>query len=167
MSILLSVDVHGNDSIKRVKIENVSSRFPEWRSIRFLIVPGNWGAIWNDSEKSISREKELIATYDSMPRETLVVLGNHEGYSRIPHRPRTTRHGALVRQASDKVFILQNGNLYPIEESRFFIFGVPARSTKEAGPRLCPGGHKRFQRWTTSTALVPSQWNLGNVSTRR
>ena len=123
MSILISGDIHGNQSIGRVQLENVSARFPDWRSIRYLIVVGDWGAIWNGTPASVAMENQLLAYYDAMPWETLVVLGNHEGYNRISQLPWTTRHGGKMQQASKKVFIFQHGNTYTIEGKRFFVFG--------------------------------------------
>ena len=139
MSILLSGDIHGDQAILRVQIENVSARFPNWRTIRYLIVLGDWGAIWNDSLPSVARESELIRAYEAMPWETLVLLGNHEGYDRIAQLPWTTRHGAPIQRASDKVFILQHGNNYTIEGKRFFVFG--------GGDSIDKSARKPFVSW--------------------
>ena len=100
MSILISGNIHGNQSIGHIQLESVATRFPDWRSIRYLIVAGDWGAIWSGTPASVAMEKALLADYDAMPWETLVVLGNHEGYNRIFQLPWTNRHGGRMQQAS-------------------------------------------------------------------
>lgn len=139
MSILISGDLHGDMSLRRVQVPNVSRQFPDWETIRYLIVVGDWGAIWNDSAASVAQEKLLLAAYDAMPWETLVVLGNHEGYDRIERLPWTTRLGGPVRQASEKVFILQHGNIYTVEGKRFFVFG--------GGDSIDKGSRKPYLSW--------------------
>ena len=62
MSILISGDIHGDSSIRRVKLPTVSTRFADWETIRYLIVVGDWGAIWNDSAVSIAQEKKNLPT---------------------------------------------------------------------------------------------------------
>jgi len=56
VSIVISGDIHGDSSIRRVQLANVRERFPEWESIRYLVVVGDWGVIWNDSTASIKQE---------------------------------------------------------------------------------------------------------------
>lgn len=103
---MLTGDVHGDMSISRLDLENVRSKGLDPAKIDYLIVLGDWGVIWNSGAPSVRLEKELLAEYDAMPWETLVILGNHEGYDRILRLRRTERHGGPVRQVTDKVFIL-------------------------------------------------------------
>jgi len=139
MSILISGDIHGNQSIGRIQPENVAAQFPGWESIRYLIVVGDWGAIWSGTRAFTAIEKELLDDYDAMPWETLVVLGNHEGYNRISQLPWTTRHGGRMQQASKKVFIFQHGNTYTIEGKRFFVFG--------GADSIDKGNRTAFESW--------------------
>jgi hypothetical protein len=139
MSILLSGDIHGDQSIRRVQVENVSSQFPNWKTIRYLIVVGDWGAIWSGSAAAVAQEKQLLDDYDAMPWETLVVLGNHEGYDRIARLPWVKRHSGPMQQASKKVFIFQHGNVYTIERKRFFVFG--------GADSIDKGNRTAYQSW--------------------
>ncbi len=123
MKILLSGDVHGNHDISRVSKKNLRARGIVPEEIPYLIILGDWGVIWGDDRKSLAEEAYLKRWYDSMPWETLVLLGNHEGYDRIETLPRTDRHGGPVQQASERVFILQTGNVYTVAGLDFFVFG--------------------------------------------
>jgi hypothetical protein len=139
MSLLISGDLHGDASIRRVQLPTVSARLADWETIRCLIVVGDWGVVWNDSPVSVAQEKRLLAIYDKLPWETLVLLGNHEGFDRIERLPWTSRLDGPVRQASTKVFILQHGNIYTIEGKRLFVFG--------GGDSIDKGARKPYLSW--------------------
>lgn len=124
MSILLSGDTHRDYDLEKLEPAKLANAFgPALKDVTHLIVLGDWGAIWNDSPASVELENQMIAFYNAMPWETLVIQGNHEGYDRIERLPWTTRHGAPVRQVSEKIFILQNGNVYTVAGHRLFVFG--------------------------------------------
>jgi hypothetical protein len=124
MSILICGDTHADYDLAKLSEGNLRQWLgDEFGQIRHLIVCGDWGVIWNGSPERVQEERKLMAFYDAMPWETLVVLGNHEGYDRIAQLPWTARHGAPVQQVSQKLFILQHGNIYTIEGRRFFAFG--------------------------------------------
>ena len=142
MSILICGDTHGTHDLDKLSKKNVQAavgRLPS--EISYCIVCGDWGVIWNDDPKWLEEEARLIGRYNQMPWETLVLLGNHEGYDRIGALPWTIRHGAPVQQVSDKIFILQHGNVYTIEGKRFFVFGgaeTPDRSDRRVGKEWWP-----------------------------
>ena len=124
MSLLICGDTHGDYDIPKLSRDNLRRNVPAYpHEITHLIICGDWGAIWSGAAHRIEEERELLAFYDAMPWETLVVLGNHEGYDRIAELPWTTRHGAPVQEVTEKIFILQHGNVYTIEGKRFFVFG--------------------------------------------
>jgi len=124
MSILLSGDLHGTHDISKLSSqENFLSLGIDRAEVSHLICLGDWGVIWNQEPRSTVEEARLIAWYEAMPWETLVILGNHEGYDRIAQLPWTERYSAPVRQVSDRIFILQHGNVYTLDGKRFFVFG--------------------------------------------
>ena len=123
MSLVFCGDLHGRQEVERLRAVPPQTNF--------LIVLGDWGVVWNDEPASVAEENRLLGIYDAMPWETLVILGNHEGYGRISRLPQMHRHGALVRQVSEKVFVLQNGAIYSVEGYPFLVFGG-AESTDRA-----------------------------------
>jgi hypothetical protein len=131
MKILLSGDLHGTHDVTRISKRSLRKRGISPEEISYLIVLGDWGVIWNDDRSSLAEETYLKRWYDSMPWETLVLLGNHEGYDRIETLPWTERHGGQVRQASKRSFILRTGDIYTIGGLKFFIFGGAASVDKD------------------------------------
>ena len=125
MSLLICGDTHNDYDIRKLYKANLRRNLKsDTAEISHLIVCGDWGAIWNDSLKSLKTERYLVDKfYGARPWETLVLLGNHEGYDRIAKLPWMTRYGAPVQQVSEKIFILQNGNLYTVAGKSFFVFG--------------------------------------------
>jgi len=124
MGILLSGDTHRDfDTAKLVRSALHDAVGDALKGVTHLVVLGDWGAIWSDSPASIAEERRMLAFYNAMDWETLVILGNHEGYDRIERLQWTTRYSAPVRQVSDKIFILQHGNVYTVAGQRLFVFG--------------------------------------------
>lgn len=121
--IVLCGDLHGQIDYGKLANSEVR-RFLDGEYPPCIVISlGDWGVIWNDSEKSIKQERHLLDWYNEKPWETLVVLGNHEGFDRIGRLPIESRYGAPVRRVSEKVFILAHGNIYTIHNQRFFVFG--------------------------------------------
>ncbi len=126
MSIVVSGDLHGQHDYHTITNSNVKRTFEKAEKSyppAYHIVAGDWGAIWNDSDKGLAQEQYLINWYNQKAWETVVVLGNHEGYSRIHRLPVVERFGGPVWKVSDKIHILQNGHVYTIEGKTFFIYG--------------------------------------------
>jgi len=130
VKILLCGDLHGAHDVTRISKRNLRKRGITPEEISYLIVLGDWGVIWSDDQRSLAEEAYLKRWYDSMPWETLVLLGNHEGYDRIETLSSTERHGGSVRQASERSFILRNGDIYTIAGLKFFVFGGAASQDK-------------------------------------
>jgi hypothetical protein len=131
VKILLSGDLHGDHDIGRISKKNLRKRGIVPEEISYLIVLGDWGVVWGDDQRSLAQEAYLKRWYDSMPWETLVLLGNHEGYDRIETLVWTERHGGPVRQASERSYILKNGGIYTVGGLEFFIFGGAASQDRD------------------------------------
>lgn len=121
--ILLCGDLHGDIDFAKLANPNVKALLGADYPPSHVISLGDWGVIWNDSAKSLKQETYLTGWYSEKPWETLIVLGNHEGYDRIARLPTEERYGAPVRRVSDKIFILEHGHIYTIKGQRFFVFG--------------------------------------------
>jgi hypothetical protein len=123
VTILLAADVHGDHDLEKLSDASLLSKTGLGpNQIDFLIVLGDWGVIWNDDPVWLAKEAQLLAFYDSKPWETLVILGNHEGYARVRRLPISKRYGGTVRRASEKVYILESANIFLLGGMRFFIF---------------------------------------------
>lgn len=117
--IKITGDTHGELGISRLNnkhIKDKKANFPN-----YVIIAGDFGIIW--AGRKDKHENYWLNWLDSKPFETLVVLGNHENYERIYQLPTEERFGAKVYKVSEKVYILQHGNMYNIEGNNIFVFG--------------------------------------------
>lgn len=71
----------------------------------------------------IAAGERLIRWCNRQPCETIALLGNHEGYDRIERLPIVGRFGGSVYRVSERISILQDGNLYTNDGKTFFVFG--------------------------------------------
>lgn len=119
--ILLTGDTHG-EVIQRLANRKIqmacNGDYPS-----HVIVLGDFGVIWDNSQSSVARETYAIKWLTEKPWITLAVLGNHEGYERIYQLPLVDLYGGKAYKVSDKVYILQHGHVFTIEGKKFFSFG--------------------------------------------
>ncbi len=84
-----------------------------------LLVCGDFGFIWDGSPAEQKRLKKL-----SKLKYTVAFLdGRHENFSLLAGYPLTEWMGGQARQINDRVFHLQRGEIYTIEDKTYFAFG--------------------------------------------
>lgn len=125
--ILLTGDTHGD--VKRLSNSNLRKKGIDPADISHTIILGDFGVIWTGVPSA--HEKYWLKWLDEKPYETLVVKGNHEHHERLDSLPQEERYGSPVFRVSDKVFILQHGHKYVIEDKSFFVFGGADSIDKE------------------------------------
>ena len=116
--IIITGDTHGD--VQRFRNSTVRELAP-LENITHSIILGDFGLIWTNEPSA--HEAYWINWLNQKPYETLTILGNHENYERIYALPQEERYGSPVYRVSDKVFILQHGYKYVIENQSFFVFG--------------------------------------------
>ena len=116
--ILLSGDCHGD--FHRLANQNVRNHcrgmYPS-----HVIILGDFGLIWGPEGNA--QEVYWTKWLNDKPWITLAVSGNHCNYERIYQLPLVDLYGGKAYKVSDKVYILQHGNVYTIEGKTFFNFG--------------------------------------------
>lgn len=88
----------------------------------YVIICGDFGGVWTFEEES-SREKEMLDWLDSRNFTTLFVDGNHENYTRLYNYPVQEWNGGKVHKIRDSVLHLMRGEVFNIDNKKFFVFG--------------------------------------------
>lgn len=116
--IFITGDTHGEIDIRKFN----SRKFPEQKNLSksdFVIVAGDFGIPWD-------RTKEYKYWLDWLSDKnftTLFIDGNHENFGIINSYPITEWNGGKVHKISDSVFHLMRGQIFIIENLKFFTFG--------------------------------------------
>ena len=87
----------------------------------FMIITGDFGGVWHQEESK--SEKWELDWLESKPFTTLFVDGNHENFDRLYSYPVKEWHGGLVHEIRPHVLHLMRGQVYTIEDKKFFTFG--------------------------------------------
>lgn len=86
----------------------------------FVVICGDMGLLWAEDKEFAYYQKWLSA----LPFTILWIQGNHENYDLIAKYPVCMWHGGKVRHiVPDKIILLERGQVFTIEEKRFFTFG--------------------------------------------
>lgn len=121
MSVYLTGDIHGDP--RRLSTDS----FYEQKEMtnqedNFVIVLGDFGLVWNRSEES-SQEKYWLDWLEDKPFTTLFVDGNHSNHERLAAYPVKEWNGGLVHEIRPHVLHLMRGQVFTIEDKKFFTFG--------------------------------------------
>ncbi len=117
--IIITGDTHG--SPRRFNNSNIRNLcdddFPS-----HAIILGDFGLVWKTNPEN-EEERYWIDWLNEKPWITLTTLGNHENYERIYQLPLVDLYGGKAYKLSDKIFILQHGHVFTIENRTFFNYG--------------------------------------------
>ena len=105
--------------------------FPEQRDMTredYVIILGDFG-IWDGSR----REKHDLDWLDSRAFTTLFVAGNHSNYDILDSLPVEEWHGGKVNFVRPSVIHLMRGQVYEIDQLKFFAFGGASSHDISAG----------------------------------
>jgi len=111
--IYITGDLHGeigrlkSDAVKKLKKSDV------------LIVCGDFGFIWDGSEK----EKKELKKIGKLKPQILFIAGCHDNYELLAKYPEVSLYGGKARQISGKLHELLRGEIYTIDDKKIFTFG--------------------------------------------
>ena len=88
----------------------------------YVIICGDFGGVWNYIVESM-HEKQWLDWLDNKNFTTLFVDGNHENFERLYKYPVEEWHGGKVHKIRDSVIHLMRGEIYDIDNKKFFTFG--------------------------------------------
>lgn len=84
-----------------------------------LIVCGDFGFVWNGSNS----ENSVLKKMNKLPFTVAFIDGKHENFDLLSAYPTVEWNGGKAHQIRDKVLHLQRGELFTIENERYFVFG--------------------------------------------
>ena len=125
--IFLVGDTHGTIDIHKI------SRFyhimkNELSKDDYLIILGDDGIIWNENN---NKDNYLIKWYNNKPWKTLFVDGNHCNFNKLYKYPEENWNGGKINKISDSIYHLRRGEIYTINNKKFFCFGGARSTDKE------------------------------------
>ena len=88
----------------------------------YVIICGDFGGVWTFEEES-AREKEALEWLNNKSFTILFVDGNHENFTRLYNYPVEEWHGGKVHKIRDSVLHLMRGEIFDIDNKKFFTFG--------------------------------------------
>jgi len=121
MSIWITGDCHSD--VRRFSVDS----FYEQKEMtnqdeNFMIVCGDFGLVW-DRDGESKTEKYWLDWLENKPFTTLFIDGNHENFDRLYQYPVKEWHGGKVHEIRPHVLHLCRGEVFNIENKKFFAFG--------------------------------------------
>ena len=111
--VYVTGDMHGeHDRI-------TSSRIKHRKKNDTLIVLGDFGFVWDGSEK----EKKFLEYLGKRRYNVCFIDGTHENFDLLYQYPETIWNGGRVRRISGRCFYMCRGQVFEIEGKRIFTFG--------------------------------------------
>ena len=116
--IFITGDTHGWKDLDKLKKFNFKTQ-DELTKEDYVIILGDFGLLWNNSEE----ERYWLDWLDSRNFTTLFVDGNHENFNLLYEYKLEEWNGGLVRYVKPTVLHLSRGQIFTIDDLKFFIMG--------------------------------------------
>jgi len=116
--IFITGDTHGEIDIRKFN----SRKFSEQKNLTksdFMIIAGDFGLLWDSSNES----KYWLNWLSEKNFTTLFIDGNHENFEILNSYPVTKWNGGNVHKIGDSVIHLMRGQVFNIDDYKFFTFG--------------------------------------------
>jgi DNA repair exonuclease SbcCD nuclease subunit len=114
--IYITGDTHGSIDFDKIKmfVEECTNLTPT----DYLIIAGDFGAIWNPLTLSNDLKK-----YECLPCTVLFIDGNHENFDLLNSYEKELWNGGKVHKISSNILHLMRGQVFEIDGLKFFTFG--------------------------------------------
>ena len=121
--ILILGDCHGSlDNFDQLRADFVNEY--EFTKDDYVIVTGDFGFIWHQPNTYGHKfEQVTLDAINEYPFTTLFVDGNHENFGQLSSYPVVEWHGGRVHKIRDSVLHLMRGEVFNINDKKFFVFG--------------------------------------------
>lgn len=117
--IFVTGDTHG---VKEDLIKLNTANFPKSKDLTkndYVIICGDFGLVWDNSKE----KRRWLEKLTEKNFTTLWVDGNHENFNLLEEYPVHEWNGGNVHFISDSVIHLMRGQVYTIDNIKFFTFG--------------------------------------------
>jgi hypothetical protein len=111
--VWITGDMHGD--IERFKDKNIK----KLKKGDYLIVLGDFGFVWDNSESEINWRKKI----SKQKFTTLFIEGINENFELLKSYPEEDFAGGKARRITDKILFLKSGEVFTLENKKFFCFG--------------------------------------------
>ena len=141
--IYITGDMHGDESRLYDK---------EWRKLKagdILIVLGDFGFLWNDTE----RERQALKYLGTRKFTVCFLDGTHENFDLIKKSRVTYWKGGKVHRISDKLLHLMRGQIFNIDGIKFFAFG--------GGESVDKDEKSEHNKWWRNELPSPNEMAMG------
>ena len=122
MSVWITGDIHGNPVRLSTDSFYEQKEFNKNKDENIVIICGDFGLVWNRNEEN-KNEKHWLNWLENKPFTTVFVDGNHDNIPRLDSYPIKEWHGGLVNEIRPHVLRLRRGEVFTIEDKKFFAFG--------------------------------------------
>lgn len=122
MAVYVTGDIHGNPMRLSTSSFYEQKEFSGNKDENIVIVLGDFGLIWNRNGET-NEEKYWLDWLENKPFTTIFVDGNHECFTRLYQYPEKEWRGGKVHEIRPHVLHLMRGEVFTIEEKKFFAFG--------------------------------------------
>lgn len=85
----------------------------------YLIICGDFGFVWNGSDK----EKSLLKKIGSKRYTTLFITGSHDNYELLEQYAEEDFMGGKARCLSGRLYMLSSGHIFDIDGHKLYVFG--------------------------------------------
>ena len=121
MAVYITGDIHGEPS--RLSKDNFYEQkdFSDNKDENIVMILGDFGLVW--SREETKNEKYWLDWLNNKSFTTVFVDGNHENHKRLVTYPIKQWHGGKVHKIRPNVLHLMRGEVFTIEDKKFFAFG--------------------------------------------
>ena len=125
MSVWITGDIHGNPVRLSTDSFYEQKEFSDNKDENMVIILGDFGLIWSGRGET-PEEKYWLDWLEDKPFTTIFVDGNHDNIPQINSYPEKEWNGGLVNEIRPHVLHLKRGEVFTIEDKKFFAFGGAA-----------------------------------------
>ena len=121
MGVWITGDIHGNPHRLSTDSFYEQKEFCNNKDENVVIIAGDFGLVWDKEENK--QEKYWLDWLESKPFTTVFVDGNHENHQRLSTYPIKEWNGGKVHEIRPHVLHLMRGEIFTLEDKKFFAFG--------------------------------------------
>lgn len=121
MAVYVTGDIHGNPVRLSKDSFYEQKNFSGNKDEDIVIILGDFGLVWQREETK--NEEYWLDWLNRKPFTTIFVDGNHENHKKLATYPVKEWHGGKVHEIRPNVLHLMRGEVFTIENKKFFVFG--------------------------------------------